>query len=116
MTPEIASDARTLLLRHPLRAGDAVQLANCLYLQRQLAQPVRRVRWTIGEGGSRRGFAVITPRGRQPSSRAEDGPRLSASASASLGNHPWHAANLQMSGTHTNKWDRKRSAGRLGRR
>ena len=40
MTPEITTQARTLLLRHPLRAGDAVQLASCLYLQRQLAQPV----------------------------------------------------------------------------
>lgn len=33
-------DARSLLLRHPLRAGDAIQLASCLYLQRELAQPV----------------------------------------------------------------------------
>lgn len=40
MTAEITADARTLLLRHPLRPGDAVQLASCLYLQRQLAQPV----------------------------------------------------------------------------
>jgi uncharacterized protein len=38
--PEIAADARELLLRHPLRAGDAIQLASCLYLQRQLAEPV----------------------------------------------------------------------------
>ena len=40
MTSEIVADARTLLLEHPLRAGDAVQLASCLYLQRQLARPV----------------------------------------------------------------------------
>lgn len=40
LTPEIAADARTLLLRYPLRAGDAVQLASCLYLQRQLARPI----------------------------------------------------------------------------
>lgn len=40
MSPEIASDARTLLLRHPLHAGDAIQLASCLFLQRQLARPV----------------------------------------------------------------------------
>jgi predicted nucleic acid-binding protein len=38
LIPEIATEARRLLLRHPLRAGDAVQLASCLYLQRQLAQ------------------------------------------------------------------------------
>ena len=40
LTPEISADARTLLLRYPLRAGDAVQLASALYLQRQLARPV----------------------------------------------------------------------------
>ena len=40
MIPEITADARTLLLRYPLRVGDGIQLASCLYLQRQLAQPV----------------------------------------------------------------------------
>ena len=40
LTPEITADARTLLVRYPLRAGDAVQLASGLYLQRQLARPV----------------------------------------------------------------------------
>jgi uncharacterized protein len=40
LTPEITDDARTLLLRYPLRSGDAVQLASALYLQRQLARPV----------------------------------------------------------------------------
>jgi len=40
LTPEITADARTLLVRHPLRTGDAVQLASGLYLQRQLARPV----------------------------------------------------------------------------
>ena len=38
--PEVAAGARALLLRHPLRASDAIQLASCLYLQRQLAEPV----------------------------------------------------------------------------
>jgi hypothetical protein len=38
--PDIVADARALLLRHSLRAGDAVQLASCLYLQKQLARPV----------------------------------------------------------------------------
>jgi predicted nucleic acid-binding protein len=37
-TPEITADARALLLRHRLRAGDAVQLASCLYLQREMRQ------------------------------------------------------------------------------
>ena len=40
LIPEVTAGARALLLRHPLRAGDAVQLASCLYLQRQLARPV----------------------------------------------------------------------------
>lgn len=40
LIPEIALNARSLLLRHPLRAGDAIQLASCLYLRRELDQPV----------------------------------------------------------------------------
>lgn len=40
VTPEITEDARRLLLRHALRASDAIQLASCLYLRRQLAQEV----------------------------------------------------------------------------
>jgi predicted nucleic acid-binding protein len=39
-TSEITADARALLLRHPLRAGDAVQLASCLYLQREMSEPL----------------------------------------------------------------------------
>jgi predicted nucleic acid-binding protein len=38
--PDVTADARALLLRHLLRASDAIQLASCLYLQRQLSQPV----------------------------------------------------------------------------
>ena len=37
-TSEISADARALLLRHGLRAADAVQLASCLYLQREMSQ------------------------------------------------------------------------------
>jgi hypothetical protein len=40
MTPEVTAHARALLIRYPLRAADAVQLASCLYLQQQLVQPV----------------------------------------------------------------------------
>jgi hypothetical protein len=40
LIPEITIDARALLLRHPLRASDAIQLASCLYLRRELNQPV----------------------------------------------------------------------------
>lgn len=40
LTPEVSAAARRLLLAHPLRAGDAIQLASALYLQRQLAHPI----------------------------------------------------------------------------
>jgi predicted nucleic acid-binding protein len=40
MTPDVTAHARALLVRYPLRAGEAVQLASCLYLQQQLARPV----------------------------------------------------------------------------
>ena len=43
LTPDISARARALLRRHPLRAGDAIQLASCLYLQEQLAEPVALV-------------------------------------------------------------------------
>jgi uncharacterized protein len=36
-TAEVVALARTLLLRHPLRAGDALQLASCQYLRRELS-------------------------------------------------------------------------------
>lgn len=48
LTAEITAEARALLLRHRLRAGDAVQLASCLYLQRELGQPLPLSRLTIG--------------------------------------------------------------------
>lgn len=32
--------ARDLLLRHPLQAGDAIQLSSCLRLQERLGEPV----------------------------------------------------------------------------
>ncbi len=40
LTAEVTAKARALLQRHALRAGDAVQLASCLYLQAQLGEPV----------------------------------------------------------------------------
>jgi predicted nucleic acid-binding protein len=40
LTPDVTGTARGLLLRHPLRSADAIQLASCLYLQRELGQPV----------------------------------------------------------------------------
>ena len=68
MTPEITADARTLLLRHPLRASDAVQLASCLYLQRQLAEPVPLVAFDerLVQAARAEGLTVITARARIP--------------------------------------------------
>lgn len=40
LTAEITARARTLLQRYELRAGDAIQLASCLYLQEQLGEEV----------------------------------------------------------------------------
>lgn len=40
LTPQIAELARALLLRHQLRAGEAIQLASGLYLQEQLDKRV----------------------------------------------------------------------------
>lgn len=38
VTPELVTDAQTMLVRHGLRSGDAVQLASCLYLQNETGQ------------------------------------------------------------------------------
>lgn len=40
LTPEVTRKARGLLLRHSLRAGDATQLASCVFLQQELGEPV----------------------------------------------------------------------------
>lgn len=40
LVPEVVSEARTLLLEHPLRAADAIQLASCLVLQRKTDSPM----------------------------------------------------------------------------
>ena len=56
---EVAAEARSLLHEHALRAGDSIQLASALYLQRQLARPisVRRVRRATCRGSTRGGTA-----------------------------------------------------------
>jgi hypothetical protein len=40
LTPELLAEAQALLVRHGMRAGDALQLASCLYLQRETGQRV----------------------------------------------------------------------------
>jgi uncharacterized protein len=38
LTKDIVMRAQALIRRHPLRAGDAVQLASCLYIQDELGE------------------------------------------------------------------------------
>jgi uncharacterized protein len=40
LTAELTTDAQTLLIRHSLRSGDAVQLASCLYLRRETGERI----------------------------------------------------------------------------
>jgi hypothetical protein len=40
LSTSVVDEARVLLVRHPLRAGDAIQLASALLLRRELAEPV----------------------------------------------------------------------------
>jgi uncharacterized protein len=60
-TPEITAEARALLLRHRLRAGDAVQLASCLYLQREMSQPLPFVVFDdrLAEAARREGVTIV---------------------------------------------------------
>jgi uncharacterized protein len=60
-TPEVMAGARALLLRHHLRAADAVQLASCLYLQREMKQPLPFVAFDVrlAEAARHEGLAVV---------------------------------------------------------
>jgi len=60
LTPEITARARTLLQRHQLRAGDAIQLASCLYLQEQLGEKVPLVAFDdrLTEAARREGLSA----------------------------------------------------------
>ncbi len=62
LTQEISGEARALLLRHRLRAGDAVQLASCLYLQRELSQPLPFVAFDdqLTEAVRHQGLTVVS--------------------------------------------------------
>lgn len=61
LTPEIAAGARTLLVRHSLRSSDAVQLASCLYLQREMNQPLHFVAFDdrLAEAARREGLSNV---------------------------------------------------------
>ena len=43
LSPPISTMTLDLLMRHHLRAGDAVQLASCLYIQQLLRQSIQLV-------------------------------------------------------------------------
>ena len=61
-TQEITTNARVLLLRHRLRAGDAVQLASCLYLQREMSQPLPFVAFDdrLADAARHEGLTVVS--------------------------------------------------------
>mgnify|MGYP001235012253 CR=1 FL=1 len=61
-TPEITTEAKALLLRHRLRAGDAVQLASCLYLQRETSQPLPFVAFDrrLTDAARHEGLSVVS--------------------------------------------------------
>jgi predicted nucleic acid-binding protein len=71
ITPEITAGARDLLLRHSLRARDAIQLASCQYLQRQLARPVPFVAFDkrLVQAAYAEGLTVLTARRDPPKER-----------------------------------------------
>jgi predicted nucleic acid-binding protein len=70
LIPDITADARSLLLRHPLRASDAIQLASCLFLQRQLNQTVPFVAFDqrLLEAARAEGAVVVATSSRRRSS------------------------------------------------
>jgi len=57
----VAERSRVLLLRHPLRAGDALQLASCLTLAGRLGRPLRFVCFDgrLNSAASAEGLTVL---------------------------------------------------------
>jgi predicted nucleic acid-binding protein len=62
MIPDVTAEARGLLLRQPVRSGDAIQLASCLYLARKLGGPVAFVAFDqrLVEAARAEGLTVVT--------------------------------------------------------
>lgn len=58
----MAAEARALLLRHRLRAGDAIQLASGLFLQRELRQPLTFVAFDdqLADAARDEGMTVVS--------------------------------------------------------
>jgi len=85
MIPDVTAEARALLVRHPLRAGDAIQLASCLYLQRELREPVLFVGFDerLLEAARAEGLTVVGTSSRSGAQRSRRRPR--ARSGRSLG-------------------------------
>lgn len=60
--PEVVQVAIELLRRHPLRSGDSVQLASCLYLRRRAAEEVQFLAFDARLNNTARaeGLALLT--------------------------------------------------------
>jgi len=68
LAADVARAAIGLLARHPLRAGDSVQLASCLYLRRQMTEEVRLLAYDerLNNAARAEGVALgLEERGRQ---------------------------------------------------
>jgi predicted nucleic acid-binding protein len=63
MTGEVVSSRERLLLRHALRAGDAVQVASCMVLRDRAEVPVEFVTYDVrsNQAARREGLTVIGP-------------------------------------------------------
>jgi hypothetical protein len=62
LAPEITQAAIGLVARHPLRTGDSIQLASCLYLQRQVREEVHLLAYDerLNTAGRGEGLALAT--------------------------------------------------------
>jgi uncharacterized protein len=61
LSTPVVLGARTLLVRHPLRAGDAIQLSSALLLRRELSEPVTFVAYDdrLAAAAKAEGLAVV---------------------------------------------------------
>jgi predicted nucleic acid-binding protein len=63
LMPEVAQASVALLARHPLRTGDGVQLASCLYLRLQIAEDVSLLAYDarLNEAARAEGVSLLDP-------------------------------------------------------
>jgi predicted nucleic acid-binding protein len=61
LSSPVVLEARALLVRHPLRTGDAIQLASALLLRRELGEPVTFAVYDdrLGAAAKAEGLAVV---------------------------------------------------------